>query len=230
MHRRIFILAVLVATFTAAVPAGATGAGTQLADVSTASVQANVAPAKEISVSANGRYVAFWSSADNLVAGDTNGVSDVFVRDQVAGTTERVSVSSSSAQGNDASFGPVAISADGRYVVFQTLATNLAPNTGGGAGDLVIRDRTAGTTKLVITFFGLLVNHPVGNAAVSDNGIFVAFDAFSTAHSNLVERKNLLTGVVKIVDPLHQSDTVETLAAMSADGSRVLLTVPRGGV
>jgi hypothetical protein len=230
MYGRTLILATLVGAFAIAEPAGATGAGTQLVDVSTASVQANAAPGTPIAVSSSGRYVAFWSSADNLVPGDGNGASDVFVRDTVAGSTERVSVSSAGIQGNDASFGPVAISADGRYVVFQTLATNLAANTGGTAGDLVIRDRTSATTKLVVSFFGLLVGHPVGNAAVSDNGVFVAYDAFSTSQSNLVQRKSLLTGVVKTVNPLHQTEPVETLAGISADGSRVLLTVARGGV
>ena len=65
------------------------------------------------SISAEGRYVAFHSSASNLVPGDTNGHSDVFVRDRLTGTTERVSVSSAGEEGNDASSSPF-ISADGR--------------------------------------------------------------------------------------------------------------------
>src|SRR5262249_35604831 len=87
------------------------------------------------SISSDGRYVAFVSSATNLVPGDTNGKSDVFVRDRQMGTTERVSVSSTGDQGNDDSSGAAAsandfapsISADGRYVAFVSLASNLVP-------------------------------------------------------------------------------------------------------
>src|SRR5438105_1948443 len=91
--------------------------------------------ADTIAISADGRYVAFSSRATNLVPGDTNGAIDVFVRDVQAGTTERVSVSSTSGQG-DGDSGvehastngrPVAISADGRYVAFTSFATNLVP-------------------------------------------------------------------------------------------------------
>ena len=69
------------------------------------------------SISADGRYVAFTSNASNLVAGDTNGASDVFVRDLQTGAITRVSTDAGGAQGNDHSYSP-AISADGRYVAF----------------------------------------------------------------------------------------------------------------
>ena len=76
-------------------------------------------------ISADGRYVAFAPVATDLVPGDTNGRSDVFVRDRKQGTTERVSVSSSGRQGNNSSGGllgsGVAISADGRYVAFEVV-------------------------------------------------------------------------------------------------------------
>src|SRR6476646_946889 len=78
------------------------------------------------SISANGQYVAFYSSATNLVPGDTNAGFDVFVRDMQSGTTTRVSVDSSGAQGNDYSSEPF-ISADGRYVGFDSGSTNLVP-------------------------------------------------------------------------------------------------------
>jgi Tol biopolymer transport system component len=101
-------------------------------------------------ISANGRYVAFASSATNLVAGDTNGVVDVFVRDVIAGVTTRVSVDSAGVQGNnDSAPGGVqlgsnlAMSADGRYVVFPSAATNLdsvVPDTN-GFSDVFLRDR-----------------------------------------------------------------------------------------
>src|SRR5439155_4265113 len=77
-------------------------------------------------ISADGRYVAFISDASNLVSGDTNGVSDVFVHDRQTGTTQRVSVDSAGGQGNNTSgiFG-IGISADGRFVMFDSEATNL---------------------------------------------------------------------------------------------------------
>ena len=70
--------------------------------------------------------------------GDTNGSSDVFVRDRRTGTTRRVSVSSGGAQGNDNSFGP-AISADGRFVAFGSSASNLVPGDTNGATDVFVR-------------------------------------------------------------------------------------------
>jgi len=71
------------------------------------------------SISADGRYVAFYSYADNLVAGDTNSCYDVFVRDRQTGRTTRVSVASNGKQGNGSSDYP-SISADGRYVPFES--------------------------------------------------------------------------------------------------------------
>ena len=73
------------------------------------------------SISADGRYVAFESIASNLVGGDTNLKQDIFVHDRQSGTTERVCVDSSGAQGNGDSFFP-SISAVGHYVAFESLA------------------------------------------------------------------------------------------------------------
>ncbi|MCA9976126.1 MAG: PD40 domain-containing protein, partial [Anaerolineales bacterium] len=78
-------------------------------------------------VSADGRFVAFASDADNLVSGDSNGATDIFVRDRQTNQTWRVSVSTDNAQGNFASFAP-AISDNGRYVAFCSFATNLVAN------------------------------------------------------------------------------------------------------
>jgi Tol biopolymer transport system component len=97
------------------------------------------------SISADGRYVAVYSAASNLVPGDTNGTYDIFVRDRQSGTTERVSIDSAGAQGNgdgaDAS-----ISADGRYVAFFDNATNLVPGDTNGYPDIFVRDRSGGTS------------------------------------------------------------------------------------
>src|SRR5207244_3314678 len=82
-------------------------------------------------ISADGRFVAFESDASNLVAGDTNGALDIFVRDRVTGTIERVSAAQGGSEGNGRSFFP-AISADGRFVAFLSDATNLVADDTNG--------------------------------------------------------------------------------------------------
>src|SRR3954447_6149514 len=96
-------------------------------------------------ISGNGRYVAFYSDADNLVTGDTNGVSDIFVRDCKAGTTTRISLSSAGTQADGESLEPH-MSRDGRYVIFWSRATNLAPNINDGSLQTYWRDLATGTT------------------------------------------------------------------------------------
>ncbi|TMK66906.1 MAG: hypothetical protein E6G53_03640, partial [Actinobacteria bacterium] len=99
-------------------------------------------------ISANGRFVAFDSSASNLVAGDTNAAADVFVRDRKTGKTRRVSVDSHGAQGNGATFLP-AISADGRFVAFDSSASNLVAGDTNAVSDVFVRDRKTGKTRRV---------------------------------------------------------------------------------
>ena len=95
----------------------------------------------------DGRYVVFQSNASNLVPNDNNGASDVFVRDLVAGTISLVSVNTSgSGSGNGASQDPV-VSSDGRYVSFDSTASNLVPNDTNGASDVFVRDLQSGTTN-----------------------------------------------------------------------------------
>jgi Tol biopolymer transport system component len=99
-------------------------------------------------VSANGRYVAFVSAADNLVAGDTNGWADVFVRDRVAHVTRRVS-GPGGTQANGFFLTP-AISADGRHVAFSSDADDLVPGDTNGTADVFLRDlRSAERLRLV---------------------------------------------------------------------------------
>jgi Tol biopolymer transport system component len=99
-------------------------------------------------LSADGRYIAFYSDASNLVPGDTNNEADIFVRDRVARTTERVSVANDGSQGNSSS-GDASISADGRLVVFGSSASNLVPGDTNERNDAFVRDRLAGTTRRV---------------------------------------------------------------------------------
>jgi Tol biopolymer transport system component len=103
-------------------------------------VQAN-SRSQRPAISANGRYVAFASAASNLVAGDTNGISDVFVRDRAAHVTRRVSVGPGGAPPNQARV-DVAISADGRYVAFQSYASNLVARDTNDTWDVFVRVRS----------------------------------------------------------------------------------------
>jgi Tol biopolymer transport system component len=98
--------------------------------------------------SGDGRYVAFASDATDLVPNDTNNVSDVFVRDRMSGTTERVSVSALGVLG-DLPSSHASISEDGRFVAFTSFATNLDPGDLNQTCDVFVRDRQLGTTRLV---------------------------------------------------------------------------------
>ena len=100
------------------------------------------------SISGDGRYVAFYSYASNLVAGDSNGYLDVFVRDRQTNTTTRVSVDSAGAQGNNSSRAS-SISGDGRFVTFQSDATNLVASDTNGRTDVFVRDRQTNITTRV---------------------------------------------------------------------------------
>ena len=111
--------------------------------------------ARAPAISAGGRYVVFNSWASTLVPGDTNRKSDVFIRDRRLGTTQRVSVSSNERQGNrqthgESTFiGSAAVSADGRFVAFNSLASNFVRGDTNDALDVFVRDRAEGTTSLM---------------------------------------------------------------------------------
>lgn len=144
------------------------------------------AASSQPAISGDGRYVAFTSSASNLVAGDTNFASDVFVRDRIAQTTVRVSVAGSGAQARRASSMP-AISADGRVVAFASSASNLVSGDTNGSPDVFVRDLVAGTTERVsVSSTGAQVRHslflPADFApALSADGSVVAFASPSSA-------------------------------------------------
>ena len=92
-------------------------------------------------ISADGRFVAFESNASNLVDGDTNGVRDIFMKDMITGVTTRVSTSSSGGEGNSTSYG-AAVSADGRFVAFQSSASNLVDGDTNARRDVFIKELT----------------------------------------------------------------------------------------
>lgn len=131
-------------------------------------------------ISADGRYVAFWSDADNLVSGDSNGSRDVFVHDRQTGQTARVSLSSAGAQGNGGSQWP-SISADGRYVAFESYASNLVSDDGNLAADVFLHDRHAGRTiRASQTPEGVEGNYRSGSPAISADGCHVAFESLAS--------------------------------------------------
>ncbi len=131
-------------------------------------------------VSADGRYVAFESYASNLVAGDSNAAPDVFVRDRVAGVTERVSVAADGSQGNARS-AQARISADGRYVVFLSDASNLVVGDSNAATDLYLYDRVTHVPERVsVGTGGVQGNSYSYGSAISADARYVAFSSEAT--------------------------------------------------
>jgi Tol biopolymer transport system component len=129
------------------------------------------------SISSDGRIVAFDSNATDLVAGDTNGGFDVFVRDRGAGTTRRVSVTSAGAQANDFS-AAADISGDGRFVAFESGATNLVAGDTNGVNDIFVRDVLAETTERVSVDSDEHQLRGSIEPAISGDGRFVAYRTF----------------------------------------------------
>ena len=137
------------------------------------------------SLSADGRFVAFESDATNLVAGDSNGFTDVFVHDRQTGATTRISVSSAGVQGDLPSYKPK-ISDDGRFVSFNSIASNLVAGDTNGTSDSFVHDRQTGTTTRVsVDSAGVQGNRNSLETAISGDGRFVAFNSEAT---------NLVTG------------------------------------
>jgi len=141
-------------------------------------------------ISANGNAIVFRSWASNLVPDDTNGVSDIFVRvlnDLDSGTTVRVSVADDGSEANGGSWAP-SISADGRFVAFESVASNLVPNDTNDTQDIFVRDLTANRTyRVSVAADGTEANGPSWGAAISADGRFVAFWSLA---SNLVPDDN----------------------------------------
>jgi hypothetical protein len=138
--------------------------------------------ARNASVSADGRYVAFRSDATNLIAG-SGGNDHIYLKDLQTGSIELVSRTTS---GGFPTVGAVAstvhsISADGRFVVFQTSAANIASGVPGGTIQVYVRDRQNGTNELVSQGpGGVAANSQSDLAAISPNGRFISFRSFAS--------------------------------------------------
>ena len=154
---------------------------TALVSVNSAGTGPGNGESRVSAISGNGQYVVFESDATDLVANDTNGFTDIFVRDLTAGTTTRVSVDSNEAQANGASFafGSTTISDDGSFIVFESDATNLVAGDSNLAGDVFVRDTVSGTTNRVsITSASGQPTTVSTEGAVSRDGTIAAFVSF----------------------------------------------------
>jgi Tol biopolymer transport system component len=203
---------------------------TEIVSVDSAGGPAN-GPSRSASISADGRFVAFESDASNLVAGDGNGVSDVFVHDRRTGATELVSVASNGVQGDAASEHP-AISADGNCVTFLSTATTLVAGDTNGFQDAFLRDRQAGTTELVsVDSSGVQGDSISVSGSPSSDGRLVAFDSLA---GNLVagdtnklwdvfvrDRSNATTVRVSVDSGGLEGDQSSFDGMISADGTCV---------
>jgi Tol biopolymer transport system component len=182
------------------------------------------------SISADGRYVAFASTAPNLVAGDTNLAADVFVHDRVTGSTVRASVAAGGGQAATASsLQPGGLSADGQLVAFDTAAPLAAGDTGGN--DVYVRDLAAGTTERIsVNSAGLGANGNSSTAAISADGRYVAFessatnlDPADTGGDEDVFVRDRVAGLTRLVSASASPIQISQAAAISADARFVAL-------
>jgi Tol biopolymer transport system component len=183
------------------------------------------------SISANGRLVAFESGATTLVPGDTNGHLDVFVHDVKTGTTTRVSVSSAGIEGNGDSTAAV-ISANGRWVAFESDATNLDDFDVNAFTDVYVHDLVKGTTSLASLNADMVVGNDSSFArSISPNGRYLVFDSQAT---NLVftdtngvrdvflrDLKTTVNQMVSLTANLDQGDGSSLRGSVSANGRRI---------
>jgi Tol biopolymer transport system component len=179
-------------------------------------------------LSADGRFVALISEAGNLVPGDTNGATDVFVRDRRTGATARVSLGPNGVQGDGDSYYP-ALSASGRFIAFASNAGNLVPDDTNGAWDVFVRDRRTGITERVsLRPDGVQANSHSLRPALSADGRFVAFESFAgnlvpgdTNRTNDVFVRDRRTGTTERVSVRTggaQGNNSSTSPALSAGG------------
>lgn len=189
-------------------------------------------PSRAPSISADGRYVAFQSDATNLVPGDTNSSTDVFVRDLASGTTIRASVDGAGGGGNSLSRA-ASLSADGRYLAFQSDASNLVVGDTNWWADVFVRDLDAGTTTLAsISGTGAQGNWNSSEPSVSADGRYVAFQstasnlvAGDTSSASDIFVRDLVAGTTRRVSVDSagiEANHISTCASISADGRYVV--------
>ncbi len=194
---------------------------TTLVSVNTTGVAANALSAIN-AISDDGRYVLFQSDASDLVAGDTNNARDVFVRDRVNGVTLLVSATATGKPGNRASGDtgrPAVMSADGRYVAFESLASNLIGSDHNNARDVFVRDLVNAQTTLVSVAFGSPTSgdRRSGSPSISADGQRVAFASVAT---DLVVGDTNAVQDVFVRDLQSQMTTLLSIGAGGVDADR----------
>jgi len=234
---RILILACLVAALPGRFVQAAPGDTTRVS-VDSAGGQAN-APSRRSVISADGNYVAFTSEATNLVSGDTNDLPDVFVHNRQTGVTERVSVADDESQANSWSEDPPAISADGRYVAFVSMASNLVSGDTNNIMDVFVRDRQLGqTTRVSVDSSGAQTSGDewtnFGGLAISGDGRFVVFTSnvtsLVTGDTNGAEdvfvhdRQTGATTRISVSSSGEQSNASSYSGSISGDGQLIAFT------
>ena len=133
----------------------------------------------------NGRLVVFESLASNLVPNDTNRQRDVFLHDRRTEETSRLSVDSLGAQANNFSRS-ARLNADGRYVVFESLASNLVPDDTNGVIDIFLRDcLMKRTTRVSVATDGRQADNPSFNPSISPDGRLITFESFASNLANV---------------------------------------------
>jgi hypothetical protein len=193
--------------------------------------QANSGAGAAASISADGHYVAFESTADNLVEGDTNGVQDVFVHDQVTGETTRVSVASDGTQANNWSaysfcmcyYSLLSISAGGRYVTFNSIATNLVEGDADKGPKIFVHDRVSGETiKVPVPSDEPQEAEMSWGSSISADGRYVAFESWYPFDVFLFDRVTGETTRVSVSSEGMQENPRSTGTSISADGRYVV--------
>lgn len=194
---------------------------------------------REATMTPDGRYVAFVSAASNLVAGDSNGIADIFVRDMQAGTTvlaspgaKAVAASQQTPYTSTSSSECPILSCDGRYVAFYSTATNLV-GYGPTLGEVYVRDLVQGVTIWASTNAHLVIKSPASaNYAMSTNGQYVAYESSLGTPAGVVFRYNVATGATDTIatngGAFATLDLEERNVDISADGRFVAFTMTNG--
>ncbi|MFN8220695.1 MAG: hypothetical protein U0S12_11280 [Fimbriimonadales bacterium] len=210
--------------------------------VSTAGVEGNGISndSQRPAISANGRYIAFSSHASNLAPDDTNGVSDVFVSDRLTGTTTLISRSTLGVIGDGASDNP-SISADGRFVAFQSSASNFSTGLDITGPEIFVHDMQTGvTSKVSLATNGDPADFPSVEPQISADGRYVAFrsggENLDPNDTNTVDdvfvRDRLLNTTVRVsISSTGQQASVACgFPSISADGRYVAFVTSDNGM
>lgn len=204
---------------------------TEIISVATDGTKGN-AESDHAAINEDGTVVAFWSRADNLVAGDTNGQEDIFVRDRVAGTTTRVNIATDSTQANQFTFFPPSISANGNVIAFASNADNLVAGDTNSREDIFVHDLVTGiTTRVNVASDGTQANLFSSGVSMSADGNLIAFGSLA---SNLIiddingfwdyfihDRTTAITTRINVDNNGSQTNSLGFKPILSADGNTV---------